>query len=91
MLYVVFSMTDLKNAVAVSKEDMRWTARTFGNGGLFGYYGKFWNKKFGTMTWYATKLNNYILIKTHEGKKIVLTPDNPQLLEEVLKYVGSKA
>lgn len=81
--HVTFHMKDIRKVVAVNKDDMRWTARTFGNGGLFGYYGKFWNKKFGTMTWYATRRENYILLETFQGKKIVLTPDKKELSDEL--------
>jgi len=49
--------------------------RTFGNGGLFGYWGKFSSSKLGSMTWYATRKNRIILIKTINKKRIVITPD----------------
>lgn len=88
---VEIRIRDIRKAVRISKDDMRWTARTFGNGGLFGYYGKFWNKKFGTMTWYATKRNNYLLVETREGKKLVLTPDDVQLEQEIQKYLRERA
>ena len=58
-------------------DNMRFAVRTFGNGGMFGYTGKFYKKGIGSMTWYCTQRKNYVLIETINGKKIVITPDNP--------------
>jgi len=65
---------------------LRWSVRLFGVGGLFGYYGKFANSKLGTMTWYATRRNKAVLLVTMEGKKIILTPDEPERF--VLDYAA---
>lgn len=32
------------------------------------------------MTWYATRTNNYVMIVTEDNKKIVLTPDDMQMI-----------
>lgn len=56
-------------------EMLKWTFRTFGVGGLFGYFGKFANSKLGSMTWYATRRKKTVLIKTIDGKNIIVTPD----------------
>ena len=39
----------------INKEKISWSFRTFGVGGLFGYFGNFANSKLGRMTWYATR------------------------------------
>jgi hypothetical protein len=67
----------LVSAQIVDKESMKWTMRTFGVGGLFGYFGKFENRALGSMTFYATRRNNYVLIITTDGRKIIITPDEP--------------
>jgi hypothetical protein len=69
--------SQIKSVEALDNDQMRWTIRTFGVGGLFGYYGKFANKKLGSMTWYATRRDKYVLVRTIEDKKIILTPDEP--------------
>lgn len=51
--------------------------RTFGVGGFFGSFGKFWNASLGNMTWYVTRKNNFVLVETKDKKKIILTPDKP--------------
>ena len=63
---------------AISKvENMGFAFRTFGNGGMFGYTGKYYNAGLGRMTWYCTQRRNYILVEKTDGKKIVFTPDDP--------------
>ena len=73
-----FALKDFQSIERIAKKDLRFSLRVFGNGGLFGYYGKFYNRKFGKMTWFVTNLNNSILIKMTDGKKIVVTPDEPE-------------
>jgi hypothetical protein len=68
----------IKSVELLDKEQLAWVFRTFGVGGLFGYYGKFANTKLGSMTWYATRRNKTVLIETLDNKKIILTPDEPE-------------
>ena len=70
--------TDIKTVEHIDKNDLKWSIRIFGVGGLFGYWGKFRNKKIGTMTWYATRRNNVVLVTTIHQKKIILTPNDPE-------------
>ena len=75
---VKISLTEIKSVEQIDKEKLGQTFRTFGAGGLFGYFGKFTNTKLGSMTWYATRMDKAVLITTIDNKKIVLTPDNPE-------------
>jgi hypothetical protein len=77
---VILDKSEILNVVLLTNEDLKWTIRTYGVGGLFGYFGKFRNSKIGNMTWYATRRNNAILINLKDGQKIVITPDNPESL-----------
>lgn len=76
-------LNKIKNVYLTDKENMKWTIRTFGVGGLFGYYGKFRNKTLGNMTWFATKRNNYLVLETTGKQKIILTPDNTNMVKEL--------
>ena len=67
------------NVELLDKERLNGSIRTFGVGGLFGYWGRFANSKIGVMTWYATRRDNAVLITKFNNKKIVLTPDEPEL------------
>ena len=69
---------EIKSVEQLDKGKLAWTIRTFGVGGLFGYWGRFSNRKIGSMTWYATRRNKAVLVTTISDKKIVLTPDEPE-------------
>lgn len=79
----VFPFSEIRSVEVPVKESMRWTIRTFGNGGLFGYVGKFANTTYGNMTWYATRRSNYILIKIKDEGWIVITPDDLSLANDL--------
>lgn len=70
----------VKNIRKVAPDELRFTIRLLGVGGLFGYYGLFRNSRLGNLQMFATRRNNALLIETAKGKKIILTPDNPQAL-----------
>lgn len=74
---LVILRTDLLDIRIPTEAEMRWTIRTFGVGGLFGYFGKFTNTQLGGMTWYATQRDNYVLLVT-KTNRIILTPDSPE-------------
>lgn len=68
---------NIKNVELLNQDSIRGSIRTFGVGGLFGYYGKFFNSRLGGMTWYATRTDRMVMIDTIDGKKIIITPDDP--------------
>ncbi|MCF0071101.1 PH domain-containing protein [Dyadobacter sp. CY261] len=59
----------------VPKENLRYSLRTFGVGGLFGYYGKFYNAAYGHMSWYLTRREHLVMITLENKKNILLSPD----------------
>jgi hypothetical protein len=59
------------------------TIRTFGSGGFFGFYGKFYNSKIGKITMYATRSDNRLLIKTNDGQNIIISPDDISLFDVI--------
>ncbi|MFQ6091690.1 MAG: PH domain-containing protein [bacterium] len=67
----------------IEKDRFMKSTRTFGNGGLFGYYGSFRNKELGSFKMYATHGNCGVLIEA--DRKYVLTPDRPKEFVEVVK------
>jgi hypothetical protein len=78
-------LNDIARGRMIEKGELKWTIRTFGNGGLFGYTGHFTNRKLGAMRWYATRRNDAVLLQTTEGKKILLTPDEPEAFLQALQ------
>ena len=54
--------------------------RTFGVGGLFGYFGYFNGKE----VWYVTNINKKVKIIVESGKVYIISPENPvEFVEEV--------
>lgn len=82
------SIADIAEIRLVAEEDMRGTIRTFGNGGLFGYYGKYYNRTFGSMTLYTTQRANRVFIRTKSGSKIIISPDDLSLVAELKSGSG---
>lgn len=75
----------IKEVRLLDKGELKGAIRTFGNGGLFGYYGKYYKSGIGHMTWYTTQSKNRILIVTNEGQKIVISPDDTSIIEKLNK------
>ena len=73
---VSFQKENIVSVVKVEKEMLRGVIRTFGVGGLFGYYGYYYNRTIGKMSWYATRRDRAVLITTHNNQKILVTPDD---------------
>jgi hypothetical protein len=65
-------------AVTGEPEGLRGSVRLFGNGGLFGITGWFWNRKFGRFRAYATDPSRAVLLHYHAGKKVMVTPNDVQ-------------
>ena len=73
---IVIPKAAIKKAMAVNKKDLRFSIRTFGIGGVFSYTGQFWNGRFGSMTWYVTRMDSAVMLITSTNKKTVVSPDN---------------
>lgn len=85
LLDLKIALNEIENIVVLDSQELKRTIRTFGVGGLWGYWGSFANSRIGAMKWYATRMSNAVLITTGNNKKIVLTPDDPELFVEKLK------
>ena len=70
----------LAGLVGVSGEPdgMRGSLRLFGNGGLFGISGWFWNRRLGRFRAYATDPQRAVLLAYRDGSKVVVTPGDVQ-------------
>ena len=63
-------------------ESLSGTLRTFGNGGYFGYFGRFRNSALGYFRMYATRSAGYVLVRAE--RSYVLTPGSPERFVETL-------
>ncbi len=75
---VEIERNNIQSVQEIDESQVKNSIRTFGVGGFFGNFGKFWNGKLGNMTWYVTRKNNFVLVETKDQKKIILTPDKPE-------------
>jgi hypothetical protein len=75
---VRINRNDIKSLELIEKATLSGTIRTFGVGGLFGWYGKFANFKLGAMTWYVTRRDKPVLIIKKDSKKILISPDEAE-------------
>ena len=65
----------VREARIATRDDFQDCIRTFGNGGLFGYYGQFSTAKLGSCTWYVTNRSNSVVVIT-SAKTTVFSPDD---------------
>ena len=75
---IILKRGDIANIELADDNRLKHAVRILGVGGFFGYFGRYFNREMGVMTWYATRRNKTVLISTHNNKKIVLTPDCPR-------------
>lgn len=75
----------IREVLTPSRAEMRGSYRLFGNGGVSGYFGIFRNSEFGVMRWYATRISGFIMLVDSENQKLVLTPDNSEMAEDIRK------
>ena len=76
-------LNDISEIRLLEPKELSGVIRTFGVGGLFGYFGKFSSLKLGSMNWYATQRKNKVLVILKTGKKIVITPDDRSLIDKI--------
>ena len=85
LLSVHIKRANIKSIELIEKNKITGSIRTFGIGGLFGYFGNFANFSLGRMTWYATRKDKPVLVKTIANKKIIFTPNDPGKFVNELK------
>lgn len=74
---------DIIEIKAIENSETAFSIRTFGSGGLFGYLGKFKNKKLGYYTMYATDINELILIRTDRKTYVFSCRNRDEFIESV--------
>ena len=76
--------------IEYSPDAMMGSLRKFGIGGFFSYYGMFKNRVLGDYKAYATHRKKTVVITIKSGKKIVVTPSDPERFVEELKGASEK-
>ena len=65
-------------AVSGEPQGLQGSLRLFGNGGLFGISGWFWNRRIGRFRAYATDPQRAVLLRYRDGRKVLVTPHDVQ-------------
>lgn len=73
---VEIPLADVRTVGKFDRKAFKGSIRTCGSGGFLGYFGKFYHPQLGWMTWYATNLKKAVLLRTHDGKNYLLSPDD---------------
>ena len=84
---VKIPLADIDKVELLRKGDLESSIRSFGVGGFFGHFGKFHSKKYGEMTWYLTNKNHLVLLHTRDGKRVLLSPDNSTMFDEIMAFL----
>lgn len=79
-------LNDLRGIYDYKKVEKGFTIRTFGNGGLFGYFGYFNNDKIGRFKLYSTKGKDFHILDFGK-EKIGISPDDPEFIEALKGYI----
>jgi hypothetical protein len=82
---VKINQKDIQSVEILDENFAKNTLRTFGVGGLWGYFGKFTHSSLGSMDWYVTRRDTLVLLKIVGNKKVVLSPDELNYFVETLK------
>lgn len=77
------SKSSITEVRMIQKKEVDGSLRTFGVGGLFGYFGNFSHPKLGVMKWYIKRMDRLVLITTDSGK-LLLSPDDVEGLINAL-------
>ncbi len=81
---------EITEVTAMSKSDLGCVVRTWGAGGLWGGFGRFWSRKIGHMIMYASRVDKLVCIRRRDKKPILISPDDCEKFIDVLgKYCRS--
>lgn len=88
---VKIPIKEIKEIRHLDKFNMFGTIRTFGSGGLFGYYGKFYIPKLGHVNMFCTQRIHQILIITKDEKKRIISPDDLKIVDDISHKIKNES
>lgn len=69
-------LREIVSVEPITIKDLGFGVRTFASGGFLGYFGKFWYRKLGHVTLYATDRSKLILLRLASDKKYIISPED---------------
>lgn len=82
---ITIHSNEVKSIELLPANALKGAIRTGGVSGFFGYYGNFYLRSIGAVKLYATDFNNLYLVKKWDGKQIVFSCSDPELLDKTFK------
>jgi len=76
-------LVDIHSVGQLAPGEAARALRLGGNGGLFGHYGRFWNRRLGSFRLYATRRSGLVRVDTAE-ERFVLSPADPEAFVEAV-------
>ncbi len=83
-----YRLSELERVEVLPPGWLSGALRTFGNGGLFGYYGWFYKK--GAFRLYATR-SDRLVEAVIGGRRVVFSPDDPERLVDAILAAAPRA
>ncbi|MFM9008864.1 MAG: PH domain-containing protein [Bacteroidota bacterium] len=77
-----FPAKDALDIRRMDAADTKGLIRTFGNGGLFGYTGRYYSPAIGQQSWYCSRRTGLVVIRLKHGIPVVFSPDDPEAFVE---------
>jgi len=74
----MISANEIKIVRIPTDKEIAWPIRTFGNGGIFGYTGRYYTKHLGKMLWFCSRRSNLVFIERKGKISVVISPDLPK-------------
>lgn len=80
---IAIPLRSIRAAVPLPDGSLKGALKVAGSGGLFGWYGRFWNRRLGSFRAYATRRDGLVLVDAG-GDRFVLSPEPPGRFVEAL-------
>lgn len=87
---VELRLGEIRAVGQVTRQELGTLVRTWGSGGAFGYYGRFYSRKLGPVRLAATRSDGYVVVDTDAGRWLV-TPDDPGAFAAALLRAAPRA
>jgi hypothetical protein len=81
---ITIQVKDILEIRPLQEDEMEGTVRTFGVGGLFGYFGSYHNQHIGDFKMYATRQTGLVIMHTAQGEAIVISPDDKDFVARII-------
>jgi len=69
---------DIKSVIVCNYDQLGITIRLVGSGGVWGYFGVFYSREFGRISFNATSLTRTLVLIKGKRKKIIISPDDTE-------------